>query len=64
MKALNIEMVLKLINNSIYQLSKDIATIEDLPNYLDNEDYRNDVRHLNGKVKGLEDLKEKINILF
>jgi len=64
MKALNIEMVLKLINTSIYQLNKDMATIEDLPNYLDNEDYRNDVRHLNGKIKGLEDLKEKINILF
>ncbi len=64
MKALNIEMVLKLINNSIYELSKNITTIENLPNYLDNEDYRNDVKHLNGKIKGLEDLKEKINILF
>ena len=64
MKALNIEMVLKLINTSIYQLNKDMATIEDLPNYLDNEDYRNDVKHLKGRVKGLEDLKEKINILF
>ncbi len=64
MKALNIEMVLKLINNSIYQLSKDMGAIEDLPNYLDNKDYKNDVRHLNGKIKGLEELKEKINILF
>ena len=64
MQSLNIKMVLKLINDSIYEIDKDMETIENLPNYLDNKDYRNDVRHLKGRVKGLEDLKEKINILF
>lgn len=62
--SLYIRMVIKLMNDIIYETDKDIETIENLPNYLDNRDYRNDVIHLNGRIKGLELLKEKINILF
>lgn len=62
--SLYIRMVIKLMNDIIYETNKDIETIENLPNYLDNRDYRNDVMHLNGRIIGLELLKEKINILF
>ena len=62
--SLYIRMVINLMNDIIYETDKDIETIENLPNYLDNRDYRNDVIHLNGRIKGLELLKEKIDILF
>ena len=62
--SLYIRMVIKLMNNIIHETDEDIKTIENLPNYLDNRDYRNDVIHLNGRIKGLELLKEKINTLF
>tara|TARA_R100000353_G_C6425239_1_gene174339 strand:- start:79 stop:291 length:213 start_codon:yes stop_codon:yes gene_type:complete len=63
-KPIYIKMVVKLIDDSIRDIHKQIDSIQSIPNYFDNKDYRNDVTHLKGRIVGLEKILEKIDILF
>ncbi len=63
-KLIYIKMVVKLIDDSIRDIHNQIDSIQSIPNYFDNKDYRNDVTHLKGRIVGLEKILEKIDILF
>ena len=63
-KPIEVQMVVKLMNDSISKIHKEIDILENLPNYHKDRNFQNDVIHLQGRIEGLRKIKEKIDILF